>query len=188
MKTAAKVITLCIITAAVISCKTGQTHKASGFVTTTASPSAIETTGYVTDEAKVIDESSRKQLETTLAAFKERTKIDFAVVTVKSTGDKSARDYSLALARERKDKGFEENVSGLLLLVAVDDRNWHIQISRNLEVQLTNELLTKLSEPMTDSFRQHRYGEGILQYVHALIAQLEPQKAHNTQTIVVSLI
>jgi uncharacterized membrane protein YgcG len=94
-------------------------------------------------------------------------------VTVRTTGDKSARDFSLGLARERKNNSIEQNVSGLLLLVAVDDRNWHIQITRNLEVSLTNELLTELSVPMTDSFRQNRYGEGILKYVNALIAKLE---------------
>ena len=164
----------CIITAAAISCKTANT----------ASTTSLQTSDYVSDKAKVIDEPTRKQLETTLATFKERTKIDFSVVTVTTTGDKSAFDYSLGLARERKDRSFEQNVSGLLLLVAVDDRNWHVQITRNLETQLTKEILTNLSGPMTESFKEKRYGEGILKYVNALIAKLEPQKAQKTQTIV----
>jgi uncharacterized membrane protein YgcG len=163
----------CIVSAAAISCKTANT----------ASTSSFKTSDYVTDNAKVIDEPTRKQLETTLAAFKERTKIDFSIVTVKTTGDKSTFDYSLELARERKDKSFEQNVSGLLLLVAVDDRNWHIQITRNLETQLTKEILTDLSVPMIESFKQKRYGEGIVKYVNALIAKLEPQKAQKIQTI-----
>ena len=83
---------------------------------------------------------------------------------MKSTGDKSVRDHSLTLARQRKNDSIEENASGLPLLVAVDDRNWHIQITRNLEVKLTPEILTNLSTPMTDSFRQKNYGEGILKY------------------------
>ena len=77
------------------------------------------------------------------------------------------------MARERKNNSINQSVSGLLLLVAVDDRKWHIQISRNLEPDLTNELLTRLSEPMADSFLQKRCGEGILKYVNALIAELE---------------
>jgi uncharacterized membrane protein YgcG len=163
----------CIVTATAISCNQGQTHQASGLVTTSASPSAIKASDYVTDNAKVIDDATRTQLETTLAAFKERTKIDFSVVTVKTTGDKSAFDYSLELARARKDSSFEQNVSGLLLLVAVDDRNWHVQITRNLETQLTKEILTDLSVPMTDAFKQKRYGEGIVKYVNAVIAKLK---------------
>lgn len=166
---------LCLVAATVISCNR---------VTNTANPSPLKASDYVTDNAKVIDEATKKQLETTLAAFRERTKIDFSVVTVMTTGDKSAFDYSLELARARKENSFEQNVSGLLLLVAVEDRNWHVQITRNLEVQLTKEILTDLSVPMTDSFKQKRYSEGIVKYVNALIAKLEPQKAQKTQKIV----
>ena len=173
MKRAALFLTITIITAAVISCKNvGPTQQAS-VATAVASPSTATATEYITDDADVIDQSTRKQLETTLAALKERKKIDFSIVTVKSTGDKSVRDYSLTLARQRKSDSIEENVSGLLLLVAIDDRNWHIQITRNLEALLTNEILTNLSTPMTDAFRQKQYGEGILKYVNAIIAKLE---------------
>ncbi len=173
MKKAATLLALSIITATFISCKANGPTQQAGLVTSAPSPSTLPAIGYITDEAKVIDETTRKQLEATLAALKERKKIDFSVVTVKSTGDKSVRDYSLTLARQRKNDSIEENVSGLLLLVAVDDRNWHIQITRNLEAQLTNEILTNLSTPMTDSFRQKHYAEGILKYVNSIIAKLE---------------
>jgi uncharacterized membrane protein YgcG len=156
-----------------VACKTGGPTQSAGVAVAAASPDIIRTTGYVTDEAKVIDEATRKQLETTLATLKKRKHIDFAVVTVRSTGDKSAFDYSLDLARERKKNSLEQNPSGLLLLVAVDDRNWHIQITNNLEKDLTKDVLTNLSTPMTDSFRQKQYGEGILKYVNAIIAKID---------------
>jgi len=171
MKKAALLITLCVITT--IACKSGPTQQVSSVAAAVPSPSTVKASGYVTDEANVIDEATRKQLVTTLAALKDRRKIDFSVVTVKSTGDKSVADYSLALARERKKDSIEANVSGLLLLVAVDDRNWHIQISNNLEPHLTKELLTNLSTPMTDAFRQKQYGEGIRKYVNAIIEKLD---------------
>jgi uncharacterized membrane protein YgcG len=173
MKRTAIILTVIIFTAAVLSCKTNQTHKESSLVTTTASPSSVKAIDYVTDNANVIDDSSRKQLETTLAALKSRKRIDFSVVTMKTTGTQSVRDYSLSLARERKSNSNEQNVSGLLLLVAVDDRNWHLQITRNLEDDLTDEILTNLSVPMTDSFRQNHYAEGIIKYVNALIPKLD---------------
>ena len=175
MKKAAIVI---ILTTAIIACKTGPTQQVSSVVVAVPSPSTVKASGYVTDEANVIDEATRKQLVTTLAALKERRKIDFSVVTVKSTGDKSVADYSLALARERKQDSIEANVSGLLLLVAVDDRNWHIQITRNLEPHLTNEILTNMSTPMTDAFRQKQYGEGISKYVNAIIEKLDQLDIH----------
>ena len=176
MKRVAIIVTLSIFTVVGLSCKQSPPQQASGLVTTTASPPALKAIDYVTDDAKVIDEASRKQLETTLAAFKARKSIDFAVVTVKTTGNQSAFDYSLAVARERKSHSNESNISGLLLLVAVDDRNWHIQISNNLKDKLTNEILTNLSTPMTDLFKEKRYGEGIIKYVNAVIAELESTK------------
>src|SRR5262245_31765288 len=137
MKKAALVI---FLITAIFACKSAPTQQVAAVTTPTE---------YVTDEAKVIDEATRKQLVTALAALKDRRKIDFSVVTVKSTGDKSVADYSLALARERKKDSIETNVSGLLLLVAVDDRQWHIQITQNLEPHLTKEILTNMSTPMT---------------------------------------
>ena len=170
MKKAAIVI---IITAAIIGCKSGPTQQVSSVVAAVPSPSTVLATGYVTDEANVIDEATRKQLESTLAALQKRRKIYFSVVTVKSTGDTSVFDYSLALARERKKNSIKVNVSGLLLLVAVDDRQWRVQITRNLEPHLTNEILTNMSTPMTDAFRQKQYGEGIRKYVNAIIEKLD---------------
>ena len=175
MKKAALVI---ILITAIIACKSGPTRQVSSVAAAVPSPSTVKATGYVTDQANVIDEAARKQLETTLAALKERKKIDFAVVTVNSTGAKSAFDYSLALARERRKDSLEANPAGLLLLVAVDDRNWHIQISNNLEPHLTKELLTNLSTPMTDSFKQKQYAEGIRKYVNALIEKLDQLDIH----------
>ena len=170
MKKAAIVI---IITAAIVACKSGPSQQVSSVAAAIPSPSAVNATGYVTDEANVIDEATRKQLVTTLAALQDRRKIDFSVVTVKSTGDKSVFDYSFALARERRKDSIEANVSGLLLLVAVDDRQWRLQITRNLEPHLTNEILTNMSTPMTDAFRQKQYSEGIRKYVNAIVEKLD---------------
>jgi hypothetical protein len=151
MKSVAIIIALSIVALAGLGCNR---FKSASTVASTSQPEAIR---YVDDAANVIDESSRQELAATLAALKERKKIDFSVVTVVSTGDKSAFDYSLTLARERKSNRSDKTViAGLLLLVAVDDRKWHIQISNNLEDDLTDEILTTLSEPMTDSFRRKR--------------------------------
>lgn len=152
---------------------TSNQNRQATVATTVATPTPPALTGYVTDTANVIDKSSRNQLEATLTALKRRDKIDFAVVTVGSTGKQSARNYSLVLAHERTHQIKDENnAGGLLLLVAVEDHNWHIQVSRNLEDELTNEVLTKISAPMTDSFRQKAYAEGIIKYVSAVISKL----------------
>ena len=167
-KSIAFLVALSIVTFATVSCNRFES------ASTVASTSQAAAIRYVDDTAKVIDEPSRQELETTLAALKKRKKIDFSVVTVASTGKTSAYDYSLLLARERKSHSNDKTaIAGLLLLVAVDDRSWHIQITRNLEDDLTKEILTNLSKPMQDSFRQKRYGEGVVKYVNTLIAKLD---------------
>jgi hypothetical protein len=50
-------------------------------------------------------------------------------------------------------------------------------VNRNLEDDLTNDVLTNLSGPMTDSFRQKRYGEGVINYVNAIIEKLQATSA-----------
>ena len=56
-------------------------------------------TGFVNDYAKVIDEKTKKELEAALTKLKERSKIEFAVVTVDTTGEQSSLDYTMAVAR-----------------------------------------------------------------------------------------
>jgi len=173
MKKKSVLIILCVITT--IACKSGPTQQVSSVVAAAPSPSTVKPVVYVTDKANVIDEATRKQLETTLAALKEHKKIDFSVVTIPSIDDNDIYDYSLGLAQDRKKErdSVEQNVAMLLLLVSVDDRQWHVQITRDLESHLTNEILRSMSIPMTDAFRQKQYGEGIRKYVNAVIAKLD---------------
>ena len=129
---------------------------------------------YVADGANVIDAVTEARLETRLAQLRQQNDIDFAVVTVSTSGAESVFDHSLRLARERKELMKDRSPkSGVLLLVAVNDRQWRIQITNNLETKLPNQLLTDLSTPMTDSFKQDQYGEGIEKYVEAVTAKLK---------------
>src|SRR2546423_13994563 len=56
-------------------------------------------TGYVNDYAKVIDKSTKQQLEATLTNLDQQQKIQFSVVIVDTTGGRDIFDYSLAVAR-----------------------------------------------------------------------------------------
>ena len=53
----------------------------------------------IVDYAHVIDPETRKKLESIYVNLKERANIEFAVVTVDTTGDQDIFDYSLAVAR-----------------------------------------------------------------------------------------
>ena len=133
--------------------------------------------GFVSDFANVLDEETEDRLERTLAEFKHRAKIDFAVVTVKTTSGTSIFDYSLAVARGWGVGAKNPDQAGLLMLIAIDDRKWHIQISRALEKTLSNEEVAQLGGIMNAPFRERKYGEGIIRCVDAFIKTLSEKRA-----------
>jgi uncharacterized protein len=134
-------------------------------------------TGFVNDYANVFDANSKQRLESLLARLREKANIEFAVVTVETTNGQPIFDYSLALAREwgvgPKDSS---QGGGLLLLLAVKDRQWRLQVSRSLEKDLPNDVCKELGEQSVEMYHQGRYVEGIEKYVNALISRLENAK------------
>jgi uncharacterized membrane protein YgcG len=132
---------------------------------------------YVSDYANVLDHQDAKdELEHKLRKLKSRGNIDFVVVLIKSTGGQDIFDYSLALARCWNIGNQNPDKAGLLLLVAVKDRKWHIQITRVLERILTNDEVYRIGNLMTPDFRESRYGAGVNKSVDAMIEALASRR------------
>ena len=126
--------------------------------------------GFVNDFAEVIDDATERDLETKLSTFQQENNVDFAVVTVLSTGPESVDDYSLEMAREWK-IGSEKG--GLLLLVSIDDRKWRIQIDRKLEALMTNAEVRAIGEVMVPAFKRKNYSAGIVRCTDSMLAALK---------------
>jgi uncharacterized membrane protein YgcG len=131
-------------------------------------------TGFVNDFANVFDSESKARLESALTELKQKSDIEFAVVTIETTGGQPIFDYSLAVAKAwgvgPKDttKG-----GGILLMLATRDRNWRIQVSRSLEKDLPDDVCKKLGEQSADSYRQGKFADGIIKYVKVIVERLE---------------
>ncbi|HYE66619.1 MAG TPA: TPM domain-containing protein [Pyrinomonadaceae bacterium] len=134
-------------------------------------------TGFVNDYAGVIDPATKQRLETILTNLRERTRIEMALVTVKTTGDQDIFDYSLAVAR-----GWGigppagEEGGGVLLLLASDDRRWRIQVSRSLEADLPDEVVGRIGAGMAPALREGRYGEAVNRCVDDLVRRLAERR------------
>ena len=126
-------------------------------------------TGFVNDAAKVLDPAVAKQLERELRKFRDEQKVDFAIVTVSTTGPESIDDYSLAMSREWK---LGSDNGGLLLMVAIDDRKWRIQMDRKLERILSKDEVLEIGELMISDLNSKRYSAGITKSVDAMIVTL----------------
>jgi len=132
---------------------------------------------YVVDNANVIDELNRQKLESILERLKAAANIEFAVVTIKTTGGQDIFDYGLALARGWGIGSKEGEKDGILLLLAVDDRKWNVQISRHLEGDLPDGLTDEINRRMREPLRAGKYGDALLTAVQTYVATLE--KARN---------
>ena len=139
---------------------------------------------YVTDEAGVIDAGTKERLATILNRLKERADIEFAVVTVPTTGDEDIFGYSLALARGWGIGSKEGEKNGLLLVVAVNDRKWQVQVSRHLEGDMPDTLAGEIArQRLVPQFRQNNYSQGISDFVQAAIATLAEKRGFQLEGI-----
>jgi uncharacterized protein len=133
--------------------------------------------GYVNDYANVIDSATKARMEAMLQALAHQSDpIEFAVVTVPTTGDTDIFDYSLAVARGWGIGSPEGEKNGLLLLVAVNDHKWRVQVSRHLEGDLPDGLTGEIGRRMTAPFREGDYSRGLMDAVQTFIATMSEKR------------
>lgn len=72
--------------------------------------------------------------------------------------------------------GSKETGDGLLLLLAVKDRGWRVQVSRSLEATLPDEAVAEICRSAAPFYREGRYGEGVSKCVDGLVARLVEKK------------
>ncbi len=131
---------------------------------------------YVSDQANVLDQAARDQLERKLQEFKTRGNIDFSVLFIGTTGSRDIDSYSLDLARCWGVGAKNPDGAGVLLLIAVNDRKWRIQISKVLEKLITNPEVYDIGNLMTPDFKRANYAAGVNKAVDAIIEVLAKQR------------
>jgi uncharacterized protein len=138
----------------------------------------------IVDNANVIDAQTRERLESIYRNLKERANIEYAVLTVDTTGDQDIFDFSLAVARGWGIGSKEGEKAGLLLVVAIQDRKYFTQISDHLEGDLPDGLVGQIQrERLVPAFRQQRYSEGIFNTIQAYVATLAEKRGFSIEGI-----
>src|SRR5437588_608206 len=141
-------------------------------------------TGYVNDYANVLDAATKERLTAILNNRKDRADIELAVVTVPTTGDRPIFEYSLAVARGWGIGSKEGEKNGLLLVVAVNDHKWQVQVSRHLEGDMPDSLAGEIGrQRLTGPFRQGNYGQGISDFVQTVVATLAEKRGFQLEGI-----
>ena len=132
-------------------------------------------TGFVNDYAGAIDPATKQQIETKLKNFKDTTNpsVEIAVAVVKTTGDRAIFDYSLAVARGWKIGSKADDNPSALLFIAIDDRKYFTQVSKDLEGDLPDGVVGSLQRQyLVPEFKKGNYAKGISDTVDAYIATI----------------
>ena len=141
-------------------------------------------TGYVNDYAAVIDSATKSRMETTLGNLDREQQIQFAVVTVNTTGGQDIFDYSLAVARGWGIGSKDTSKPSLLLLVAIRDHKYFTQVSRHLEGDLPDGLVGQIQrEQLVPAFRAAQFGKGLSDTINAYISTLAAKRGFSTDKI-----
>lgn len=116
--------------------------------------------GYVTDLAGVLSSSAKNQLTALCTEVQQKTQAQFAVVTIKSLGDRPLEDYSIDLAT--KLGVGPKSDAGVLVLFAIDDHRYRIEVGYGLEGMLPDGTVGGFGREAVPYLRQGNYDAAIL--------------------------
>src|SRR2546422_7638750 len=141
-------------------------------------------TGYVNDYAGVVDSATKARLEETLSNLDRQQQIQFAVVTIDTTGGQDIFDYSLAVARGWGIGAKDTQKPSLLLLVAIKDRKYFTQVSRHLEGDLPDGLVGQIQrDHLVPAFRAGQYGRGLNDTINEYIVTVARKEGFSPGTV-----
>ncbi|WP_131668210.1 TPM domain-containing protein [Psychrobacter pygoscelis] len=126
----------------------------------------------VVDQAGILNPQEKQRLQAQLRNIYNQGLAQAAVVIVPSTKGVPIFDYSLQAA-ERWQLGEADTDDGLLILVAVNDRDMYIQSGYGLEGVLPDAALNRIiRDDITPYFKQGQYGEGLIAGVNRIEERL----------------
>lgn len=137
-----------------------------------AAPIFPALSGRVVDQARILVPESEAELTAKLAGLEAETGDQFVVVTLDSLQDLEIEDYGYRLGRAWG-IGSAENDSGVLLIVAPNERKVRLEVGYGLEPVLTDALSNQIIQnDILPPFREGGYARGIGAGVDAVIVQL----------------
>lgn len=120
----------------------------------------IKPTGYVLDYAEILSPATRDQLTDLCAAVDKLAQAQIAVVTVKSLDGRTIEDYSIDLATQLG-VGPKATDRGVLILLAVDDRQYRIEVGYGLEAILPDGKVGGIGREAVPYLRDKKYDQAV---------------------------
>ena len=138
----------------------------------------------IVDNANVIDPETEARLVSIFYNLKDRGKIEYAVLTVDTTGERDIFDFSLAVARGWGIGPKDGEKASFLLVIAIQDRKYFTQVSRHLEGDLPDGLVGQIQrQRLVPAFRQGNYSKGIFDTIQGYVATLAANRGFSVEGI-----
>jgi uncharacterized membrane protein YgcG/Flp pilus assembly protein TadD len=128
--------------------------------------------GHINDFAHVVDETTRQQLENTLENLKQKTGLQFDVVTVETTSGQDIFDFSQQLAQSWKVIGRGAAGKRLLLVLAINEKTSFTQFSKAAQSSLPEGVLGEVSQRLRGYLSSGRIAEGVTEAVSYFVTAI----------------
>lgn len=126
------------------------------------------------DQVHLLSDAQRHELIAHLSEVEAHRGMRMGVVLIPSTGDDGIEAY----ANQLGNAWHIGDAGGVLLIVAVKDKQARIEVSRSVEGRLPDVLAGRiLRESMTPAFKAQHYHEGLLEGVRRIDLSMQAQAA-----------
>jgi len=122
----------------------------------------------VVDLAGIIDESVKTKLNRYMRELEQKTTAQVAILTIKSLEGQSLADLSITVAHDKWKLGQKGKDNGVLMMVALKDKKYRIEVGYGLEGILPDSLVGGIGRQyLVPYFKKGDYSSGI--YAAALV-------------------
>lgn len=129
-------------------------------------------TGYVNDYSSLLSSTAKTELETIAKELQDSGKAEYAIVIVDTLNGEDIGGFSYRLGEGVL--GDKEKNNGLLLVVALQDRLYDIEVGRGLEPIIPDIVAGRIARNyLVPNFQAGDYEKGILETSYALKAVLD---------------
>jgi uncharacterized protein len=147
-------------------------------------PQDLKPQGYLNDFAGVISQNTRTKLTALCTELDQKAHAQIAIVTVHTLDGDSIEDYSIEVA-QKWGVGSKSN-RGVLILLAVDDHKYRVEVGYGLEDILPDGKVGGFGRDMVPALRRGDYSGAVLQLtgsIATVIAQVSGVTLNETPAV-----
>ncbi len=123
-------------------------------------PSPLPNT-FVHDFAGVISDDKEAEIQSKSQRLKDEYKTEIALVTINSLEGEDVFDYSVKMARAWGIGSKDNDIRGLLILIAINERKTAFRTSRHIEGEIPDAVTAQISKEMNALFKGGDFGGGL---------------------------